>query len=90
MNAAGVLTGVVTRVHTEDMNTTTAAAAATVVRHFQRYTSEQRAAHAASHRMGIRQREQVGEFFYTHSAVPGLAFSTRAAAVRAASRAAAA
>lgn len=51
-------------------------------RHFQRYTSEQRATHAASHRTGRRQREAVGEFFYTHEMAPGQAFTTAKAATK--------
>jgi hypothetical protein len=54
-----------------------------VVRVFQRYTSEERMNRAASHRLGHRQREAVGEFYYTHPAVPGLAFETRGRAARA-------
>ncbi len=48
-----------------------------VVRHFQHYTSEQRATLAASHRLGPCQRQAVGEVFYTHPAIPGRAFGTR-------------
>lgn len=55
-----------------------------VVRNLQRYASEQRADLAASHRLGHRQRQAIGEFFYTHPDVPGLAFPTRSAAARAA------
>jgi hypothetical protein len=58
-----------------------------VVRHFQRYTDEQRADHAASHRLGHRQRRAVGEFFYTHPDVPGRSFETRTRAARAALKA---
>lgn len=54
-----------------------------VVRNFQGYDSETRAMHAASHRLGHRQREAVGEFFYTHPDVPGCAFPTRKAAAQA-------
>jgi hypothetical protein len=54
-----------------------------VVRHYQRYTSEERAMRAASHRLGPRQRLAVGEYVYTHPYVPGRAFSTRAQAARA-------
>lgn len=43
---------------------------------FQRYTSEQRADHAASHRLGYRQREQVGFFFYVHPMTGNIAFDT--------------
>lgn len=42
-----------------------AAARRAVVRHFHRYSPEQRATHAASHRLGHRQRHAVGEHFYT-------------------------
>lgn len=55
-----------------------------VVRHFQRYTPEQRADRAASHRLGHTQRHAVGEYFYTHPDVPGLAYPTRTAAAHAA------
>lgn len=55
-----------------------------VTRCFQRYTSEQRADMASSHRLGHRQREAVGEFFYINSMFPGRAFSTRKAALEAA------
>lgn len=41
---------------------------------FERYTHEQRATHAASHRLGRRQQEAVGEFYYTHEMLPGQAF----------------
>jgi len=60
-----------------------------VVRGFQRYSPEQRAARAASHRLGHRQRQAVGEFYYTHPARPGVAFSSRQAAARAGLEAAA-
>jgi hypothetical protein len=43
-------------------------------RSFQRYTSEQRANHAASHRLTVNQRNAVGEYYYTHVHAPGLAF----------------
>lgn len=55
-----------------------------VERNYQQYTCEQRANHAASHRLGHRQRVSPGRFFYTHPDVPGLAFSTRKAAAEAA------
>lgn len=55
-----------------------------VVRGFQRYDSAARAECAASFRLGHRQRQSTGEFFYTHPAVPGVCFPTRAAAARAA------
>lgn len=54
-----------------------------VTRCFQRYTHDQRANHAASHRLGHRQRKAVGEYFYVHPDVPGLAFPTRDRAARA-------
>lgn len=54
------------------------------VRHFQHYTSEQRANHAASHRFGYQQRHRPGEHFWTHPDLPGVAFSTGVAAARAA------
>lgn len=54
-----------------------------VVRCFQPYSSEQRADRAASHRLGFRQRAEVGHFFYTHPQVPNRAFNTRSAAARA-------
>ena len=56
------------------------------VRRFQRYTSEQRASHAASHRLSHRQRSAVGEFFWTHPDLPGVAFGSRGEAVRAAEK----
>ena len=37
-----------------------------ITKHFQRYTSEQRASRAASHRLGHRAKEAVGEYFYTN------------------------
>ena len=67
---------------------TLAAETARVVRHFQRHTSEQRARLAASRTLGPQQQRATGEHFYTHPAVPGMAFSTRGAAARAAVRAA--
>jgi hypothetical protein len=57
-----------------------------VVRCLQHYTSEQRASHAASFRLGHRQRHAMGEFFYIHPSVPGIAFRTRGAAAHAALR----
>lgn len=57
-----------------------------VVRHFQRYTSEHRADRAASHRLGHRQRQAIGEAFYSHPDLPGVCFPTRIAAARAAVR----
>jgi hypothetical protein len=57
-----------------------------VVRHFQQYSSEQRANHSASSRLGYRQRQRVGEFFYTHPNIPNRAFTTRRQAAEAALR----
>jgi len=54
------------------------------VKHFQRYSSAERADRLASHRLGYRQKQQFGEVFWTHPHVPGLAFATKAAAVKAA------
>ena len=48
-----------------------------VVRCFQPYSSETRANHAASFRLGHRQREAIGEYFYVHPAMPNTAFPTR-------------
>jgi hypothetical protein len=53
-------------------------------RGFQRYTSQDRADRAASHRLGFRQREQIGEAWWSHPLCPGVCFPTRAAAYRAA------
>lgn len=52
-----------------------------VRRIFQGYTSETRAMHAASHRLGHRQRGAVGEYFYVHPERPDVCFPTRKAAV---------
>jgi len=54
-----------------------------VARCFQPYSSEQRADHAASGRLGHRQREAIGHFFYTHPAIPNRCFDTRGQAARA-------
>jgi hypothetical protein len=54
-----------------------------VVRHFQRYTAEQRANHASAHTLGHQQKESLGEAFYTHPDVPGRSFDTRGSAARA-------
>ncbi len=56
------------------------------IRNFQRFTSDQRASHAASFRLTPRQRQAAGEFFYTHPMLPGLAFPTAKAATTAAFR----
>jgi hypothetical protein len=55
----------------------------TPVKIFQRYTSEQRASHAASHRLGHVQKHRVGEFFWYVPSIPDIAFATRKAALRA-------
>lgn len=44
------------------------------VRCFQRYSPETRANHAASHRLGHRQRTAVGEYYYVHKLVPDIGF----------------
>lgn len=46
------------------------------VRNFQRYDSTTRAMHAASHRLGYRQRAAVGQFFYTHPLCGDSCFDT--------------
>lgn len=56
-------------------------------RGFQRYDSYQRADMMSSHRLGHRQKERMGEAFWTHLAVPGLCFPTRKRALDAAARA---
>ncbi len=55
-----------------------------VVRCFHRYSSETRANHAASFRLGHQQRQAVGEFFYTHPDIPNRAFPSRKKAALAA------
>jgi hypothetical protein len=55
-----------------------------VIRCLHHYTSEQRANHAASHRLGHRQRQAIGEHFYIHPDVAGVCFDTRGQAARAA------
>lgn len=57
-----------------------------VTRCFHAYSSECRANHAASHRLGYQQRRATGEFFYVHPAFPNTAFPTRCAAAKAALR----
>lgn len=69
--------------HPADMTPDEYRRAFPAVRVFQRYTSDERASHAASRRLGPRQRAAVGEFFYTHPHAPGLAFPSAAAARRA-------
>lgn len=54
------------------------------VRCFERYDHHARSLKMASHTQGFRQREAVGEFYYTHPFVPDRAFATRGAALRAA------
>jgi uncharacterized RmlC-like cupin family protein len=58
-----------------------------VVRCFQRYTHTERASMQASHRLGHRQRQTAGEYFYVHPDVPERAFPTRKMAALAAIRA---
>lgn len=54
------------------------------IRCFQKYTSDQRSNHSASHRLTQGQRAASGEFFYTHPMLPNLAFPTaKSATVRA-------
>ena len=57
-----------------------------VVRCFYSYPSEQRANHAASFRLGSRQRSATGEFFYIHPDLAGICFPRRRAAAEAALR----
>jgi len=47
------------------------------VKGFHRYSSQDRADLMSSPRMGHRQRERVGEVFWTHPAVHGVCFPTR-------------
>lgn len=55
-----------------------------VVRCLHHYSSETRANHAASFRLGHRQRAAIGEYFYTHPDREGIAFPTRKSAALAA------
>ena len=55
-----------------------------VERGFQRFSHEQRANHAASHRLGRLQRAAIGETFYTHPRLPGVCFPRRKLAALAA------
>jgi hypothetical protein len=48
---------------------------------FQRHSSETRANLAASFRLGYRQREAVGVFFWIHPWFPNIAFDTRKSAI---------
>lgn len=52
-------------------------------RYFQLYTSEQRANHAASHRLARHQRVASGHYFFVHPHVPARAFAKRSLAERA-------
>jgi hypothetical protein len=70
-----------------NLETALKAEAKKVIRHFQKYSHEQRADLAANFRAGYQQRRAVGEFFYSHPAVPNRAFPTRGAAARAGLRA---
>lgn len=56
-----------------------------VAKIFTRYTSEQRANHAASHRLGYRQKQRLGDSFWTNN-VTNVAYETRKAAIAAAQR----
>ena len=67
-----------------DMGTELAGEMRRVVRHFQRFTPELRAARAASHLTSARSKRAVGEYFYTHPECPGRAFLRRSDAARAA------
>lgn len=49
---------------------------------FQRYDSETRANHAASHRVGRLKRASFGEHFYTHPMTGNIAFPTAKAATQ--------
>lgn len=53
------------------------------VRCFHRYDSETRSNMAASRRLGYRQRQAEGEFYWVHDMVPGVAFGSRKQAVAA-------
>jgi hypothetical protein len=54
------------------------------IRCFAKYDHNTRANLMASHRQGHVQRHRVGEFFWIHPLVPGIAFPTRKAALLAA------
>ena len=54
------------------------------VRCFHRFDHETRANMMASRRLGYRQRQHEGEYFYIHEFVPGIAFPTRGQAESAA------
>lgn len=51
---------------------------------FQRHSSETRAMMASSFRLGRRQRNAIGEYFYIHEMIPGTAFSSAGLATKAA------
>ena len=55
-----------------------------ISRVFERYTHDERALLASSHRVGYRQRESKGEFFWVTELVPGIAFPSRGRAIAAA------
>lgn len=55
----------------------------TITRCFERFTSEVRADHAASFRLGPKQRYRMGDFYYVASSIPDRAFDTRKKAVEA-------
>jgi hypothetical protein len=57
-----------------------------VVRCFNAYSSEMRAMHASSYRLGPQQRASLGDFYYVHPDIPNVAFSTRSRAAKAALR----
>jgi hypothetical protein len=59
----------------------------TVHRVFERYDSETRMNLAASHKLGYRKRQSVGEFYYVSDVIPNVAFPTRSAAENAERRA---
>lgn len=54
------------------------------VRSFQHYTPDQRADVASSHRLTSKRRQSIGEYFYTHPMMPGVAYPTAKAATTAA------
>jgi len=51
------------------------------IKHFQPYTSEERANHAASFRLTPGRRNAVGEVYWMHPLIPGVCFPTRRAAI---------
>jgi hypothetical protein len=54
------------------------------VRCWQKFSSETRANLMSSHRVGFRQKERFGEFYWTHPLIPNRAYPTRKAAYSAA------